>query len=97
MKAQHTPGPWNDLGDCTICSTKINKYGNFIITQCQRENTEEDKANAKLIAAAPELHEWLQAVVSQGEAQLKCGDSHVTLSRNTLDLIKKSIAKVQGE
>jgi hypothetical protein len=57
----HTPGPWKTLKDHdreTVVSEKVNKYGNFIVTIVTRgdnEMTNEDRDNALLIAAAPEL------------------------------------------
>lgn len=50
----HTPGNWYALYGAVI-SDKLNDYGNFVITACQRELTDQDKANLRLIAAAPEL------------------------------------------
>lgn len=52
--AQHTAGPW-EVSDGAVLSKGLNQYGNWIIASCQRERTEEDEANLRLIAAAPEL------------------------------------------
>jgi hypothetical protein len=63
---KHTPGPWTSLTDTdreTIVSEHVNAYGNFIVTIVTRGDermTEEDRANARLIAAAPELLEALE-------------------------------------
>lgn len=60
-KQQHTPGPWrvNDINRNTVTS------GMMIISKCTSTGllfTEEDKANARLIAAAPELLEALKGL-----------------------------------
>ena len=61
QNAKHTPGPWTASGEHdreTITSDKVNQYGNFIVTivsRCDEPMTEEDRANARLIAASPDL------------------------------------------
>ena len=61
----HTPGPWKYI-DGAILSDKINSHGNWHIAiipentndpDCSESNpySKEDKANARLIAAAPDL------------------------------------------
>lgn len=69
--AAHTPGPWenidnmNETGDISILCGKVNAYGNYHVASISRgpveHLTEEDKANARLIAAAPELLEALES------------------------------------
>ena len=54
MNGKHTEGKWRVL-DGAILSGKINKYGNWIIAGLDRVRTEEDEANLRLMAAAPEL------------------------------------------
>jgi hypothetical protein len=56
---KHTPGPWKlvrQLGYNHVESTTSDR--NFIVASCPL-NSEEDHANANLIAAAPELLEAL--------------------------------------
>jgi hypothetical protein len=56
-QAKHTPGPWA-VSDGAILSDRVNAYGNFWICGFGRgdeANTDEDQANARLIAAAPDL------------------------------------------
>jgi len=79
MSAKHTPGPWQRIGNKVFAltpserqepgwPTEINRFGCYI----QRENREpcgapddELEANARLIAAAPELLEALQMLMPQ--------------------------------
>jgi hypothetical protein len=64
--AKHTPGPWGVL-DHAILSEKVNAYGNFWVAGFGRGDaqlTEEDHANARLIAAAPELLDGCNAALA---------------------------------
>ena len=61
-KQGHTPGPWEAVKDSrngVILCDKVNSYGNHHIARYDRGDfdglTDEDFANAKLIAAAPDL------------------------------------------
>ena len=54
---QHTQGPWKVLDGSILCE-QVNAYGNFHIASFDRGDhqlTDEDEANARLIAAAPGL------------------------------------------
>lgn len=67
----HTPGPWeawDDDGTGTlpcVLAKQVTSYGNFYVAQC---NVFED---AKLIAAAPDLLEALESLLSQDEYALR--------------------------
>lgn len=62
MKTQHTPGPWRIHG--VTKTTILNEEGKEIYDGANYQNNfEEAKANAKLIAAAPELLEALKNLV----------------------------------
>jgi hypothetical protein len=55
MKTKHTQGEWETQGTAVFSNNKL-------VANCVSDGihfTEEDKANAKLIAAAPELLEAL--------------------------------------
>jgi hypothetical protein len=50
---KHTPGPWEDVG--TVVRTLLTPNGGgFIIADCPAGNADR-RANARLIAAAPDL------------------------------------------
>lgn len=63
----HTPGPWEvgDNGVCTDLMVYCNDALGSRVANCSDSGhgitNEQDKANARLIAAAPELLEALQA------------------------------------
>lgn len=68
MSTQHTPGPWGNIGgngrllDIPIRATDLEKLGVslvYIITDSPHRR-EVAQANARLIAAAPDLLEALQ-------------------------------------
>lgn len=69
MKAQHTPGPWmpswRDYGGV------IDKDGYVVAQAATFRNKEVIEANARLIAAAPDLLEALQDCVSVMSIELK--------------------------
>ena len=54
MKTQHTPGPWELVGN-KLGDTILSLNPGYITLYKYRQMTEEQKANAKLIAAAPDL------------------------------------------
>lgn len=73
--AKHTPGPWNiDPVEALVASTKIsiqfvamlgdenNDFGN---TWDDPSMTDEVMANARLIAAAPEMREKIEAALKE--------------------------------
>ena len=68
MSAQHTPGPWRYLpGDGLAWRPSVQRAteGGFVVQGSSREREE---ADAKLIAAAPDLLEALQhLMVAHGE------------------------------
>lgn len=65
MKTQHTPGPWKHYpGRDTILSEHPDYLHSVIAKIATGENREEENANAKLIAAAPELLEACKAALA---------------------------------
>jgi hypothetical protein len=66
----HTPGPWRVV-DGAILSDQINTYGNWIVAGIERDRTDEDEANLRLIAAAPALYELMSRIYVQEGAALR--------------------------
>ena len=97
MTAQHTPGPW--IGAGPSFGDPLPRYTTSIMTEWEHEDDGfidicafpfhhhdgENEANARLIAAAPELLEALQAIIDTG------------LSTSKITAAKKAIAKATGE
>jgi hypothetical protein len=93
MKTQHTPGPWSAF-NYSWCETSIIAQGfdhgicSLDINHATEESQEADEAqmaaNARLIAAAPDLLAALIAVLHSKDKQ-------------GLDLARAAIAKATGE
>lgn len=88
MNARHTPGPWA-INIQEWVSGEKNYYvedegsDNSICKVFQKPLERETSANAKLIAAAPDLL----------EALLDCVSDYPNISQATIDFAKKAIAK----
>lgn len=72
MSAQHTPGPWHTAGDQGV---QIRSQRDQIAKVWTMRGNEW-KANARLIAAAPELLEALQAVLANSLDSKGLADAH---------------------
>jgi hypothetical protein len=102
MKAQHTEGPWAIIGKSAIGyeGSEIgtgNKTVAVTLTANKGEEDDEEKANASLIAAAPDLlaalYEALPYVTDAADdPAFKKG----VVSRH-VERIRKAIAKAGGE
>ena len=87
MSAQHTPGPWHvdpenptwvdDENECCMATTG---YG----------DDEGDRANARLIAAAPDMLAALRQVVDETAGGM------VPPSTDAIDTARAAIAKAEG-
>ncbi len=66
MDTKHTPGPWTVVDDGSYSSC-LAEVGNLIVSARHevhdRLNDDVNEANARLVAAAPELLEALQAII----------------------------------
>lgn len=88
MTDKHTPGPWDVQGDTYVTVNSL------IIAHCKqagRTSLDEAMANARLIAAAPDLLAALEKVI----------DYHVTginpLSDAAILSARAAIARARGE
>lgn len=92
-KQQHTPGPWRIedkeriLSDCP--EFRIMCSDGYIagVDSTRAENA----ANARLIAAAPELLEALEAIIASADA------GNAAILNRLLDQARAAIAKARGE
>jgi hypothetical protein len=60
--SEHTPGPWKVQENADAYTHIVRSKTNAYICGCGQGSDGEDKANARLIAAAPELLEALNQV-----------------------------------
>ncbi len=73
-KIQHTPGPWKAVGDI-VSSTHPDYEHSLIAKIATGENEPEEKANARLISASPELLEAVSEAMEFFDARnLESGD-----------------------
>jgi hypothetical protein len=95
MTGQHTPGPWFAVGYqveiesetvADICTTNANLFGQGGLHDDARA-----MANARLIAAAPDLLAALEDIVQASDAN--DGDSLM----NAIQAAQTIIAKAKGE
>lgn len=65
----HTPGPWKLKGSGTITDAD----GELVATTGYRVRvgSDEDDSNARLITAAPKMHEYIGLLASSGDLQAK--------------------------
>ena len=90
--SEHTPGPWAVLG------TGIVGVGNdALVAAYSRAHLGEQAANARLIAAAPELLEALKEI-AKGSGPFS--SDRLTHAENTIEAMKRlafdAIAKAEG-
>ena len=92
---KHTSGPW------TVCGLNIGSENNKVVASCYKDSLDsvvvrpetdgECLANARLIAAAPDLLAACQGIISLQD------DDHVyEYWKNEFDALEAAIAKAQG-
>lgn len=103
MNTQHTPGPWH-IGEGIYNGNIFAKNGRqkFYHDGCSSRqavctirhgwNAEEDNANARLIAAAPQMLEALRAALTN-----TTGPTEETEGEQLRDQIAEAIAAATGE
>jgi len=99
MSGKWTPGPWRaDLGETYRACDRQNQtvaWATFVFSSAKatvRRESEEVAANARLIAAAPELAEALEALVEETADMLTWG-CEPDVIRNA----RAALAKAKGE
>lgn len=96
-----TPGPWvvaeDDASNRPARGTRVvvraTDDTEFVLADCGAANNERGRANARLIAAAPDLYEALRAMVLNGEAHADCSRSLPSLP---LARARAALAKAEG-
>ena len=106
MSEQHTPGPWTFDNEiefiCTDASLHGEWYGDWAVARVNIIRAEA-KANARLIAAAPDLLEALESawlwMENQADGQSKGGHAtfDLLMLREQRDIARAAIAKATGE
>jgi hypothetical protein len=84
--SKHTPGRWEAKPNSVVAPCDVRGFTSICLLIGGHKTGEEVRANARLIAAAPELLEALRDMVSD----------HAELSEATLAFARAAIAKAQG-
>ena len=98
---RHTPGPWaNNGGRIEACEPYTSQSINVAVVGEANHQTPTDTANARLIAAAPELLEALESLVATIAAHdiesLSCdrdGEKYCDCLRGAANNARAAIAK----
>jgi hypothetical protein len=95
MNAKHTPGTWTAFGTIAKC-------GLDVVAECPMElggvyAIDTAKANARLIAAAPELYEALRDMVESSQPPALAAEGIARApSRAVLSIARAALAKVDA-
>lgn len=104
MTSKHTPGPW--VYNRTLVEVRYDDGGEYPFTVCTMpcwtdEYKCERNANARLIAAAPDLLAALEAAVECGMVPVSSasegGANRYSDQVRVADAIRAAIAKARGE
>ena len=96
--SDHTPGPWRDwnesLGAVMAPRSKDADWGSRAVALvAQWPSAEERAANARLIAAAPDMLAALKGVVRWGQSYIEAGDGYMEEQLRPVEAI---IEEVEG-
>lgn len=107
MEAKHTPGPWKAIDDTETVAGPESGFCPYAGCGCcgspylRADAEEQQLADARLIAAAPELLTALKAaegvLADELEARVAVGIAEYEAEvRGPLDLVRAAIAKAEG-
>ena len=106
MEAKHTPGPWVHTGN-TVQSVGRYYSSTLIATTSMAPHFEHAEANARLIAAAPELYDALRElltdmVIAQGNMRKAAKrdpawEGCAEIIQPRVDAARAAIAKAEGK
>lgn len=99
MNTQHTPGPWNYSGPCEITG-RYSIFHNGPLAYCADTTAKpgDGEANARLIAAAPDLLDVLQEAVKVLDyAAFALDAPEASHFRATIADARAAIAKATGD
>ncbi len=95
---KHTPAPWSLLEDRVPSSLEvIGSDGKSICELWRRANVEKEKADSRLIAAAPELLEALNDLLNACYKASIHDELSEIIDGKLMDAAQLAIAKARGE
>lgn len=102
MSSKHTPGPWAYQEDSDAYTHIVRGPGNGFICQLAQTTSAEIEANARLIAAAPEMFEALDTIGGLSRALRQGGPDPMDLQglsdalEEAIDLANSLVAQIEG-
>lgn len=100
----HTLGPWEFIGDpdgdeCRIRQSSSVKRGRGYISEITICENIQTKANANLIAAAPDLLKALEGMLDRYTGLVNCGDCGSWDPESEVEVIdaRKAITRAKGQ
>ena len=91
--SKHTPGPWSYIGNGDVVARSENYCGGEKdIASVFLTANDEDEANSRLIAAAPDLLEALREVLNNPAGDYDASDGY----ENAVKQARAAIAKATG-
>lgn len=100
--SQHTPGPWKIfVGQRTNPATMRTEFlfAQYAMLNTRVKDYETASANARLIAAAPDMLAALQGILSNAgytEGQAEPTIHSLIVARHCLDAARAAVAKAEG-
>ena len=103
VRSKHTPGPWEVFDDVEGCEFPgIDNAGESIVLcgsifddgGIRGDTKEERLANARLIAAAPDMLEAIEETL-QSVVMNRMYDT-IEISRDAIELLRAALAKAKG-
>lgn len=83
---KHTKGPWKYNGNCTVMDSDGSVLTCFVHSFVEHGDTEQDYANARLAAAAPEMLEALINIVKVFPKDF----THIRFKNDAVNAIEKA-------
>lgn len=102
QKAAHTPGPWKFGKELTarsgewLVSFDAGSKGRGIAIAETRAGSGNEEANARLIAAAPQLLEALQTTAANLRSWKAANGGGIKTFDSWLEAVEEAIAKAEG-
>ena len=98
MTTKHTPGPWNKTHFINHTVASIRTESGITVATAFGYDLEHTKANADLIAAAPELLAALEAIIGNSpEDKYGYFAAHNAMDDKKRNSARAAIAKARGE
>ena len=95
--SKHTPGPWKAVNQTTSTLLKQDSpQGRYLFSLKEYPGIPESEANARLIAAAPDLAEAVRELLATHPAAYREPGKIDNRTDNAVKIARASIAKAEG-